>query len=131
METETLVVVDTDVLIEFIKGVPEAVATFAKIGHDNVALTVFTLMEVYVGCLNKQEFLKIARILDRFGVLYARDDEQRQALDWVKTYCLSHDIDLPDVLNAAMSVRQGLPICTKNRKDYRYLPGVILYPYGR
>jgi tRNA(fMet)-specific endonuclease VapC len=43
-------------------------------------------------------------------------------------YVLSQRLSLPDALIAATALRHDLSLYTLNLKDFKYIPGIKLYP---
>lgn len=126
----TAVVVDTDVMIDFLRGYSEARQELEHIGFDNVLLSTPTLLELYAGCRDKQELARFNRQLPRFAVVHLTEPVCELALHWGRTYCLSHSpIDLTDLFNAAIANLGGISVHTYNVKDYHYLPGVQLHAF--
>lgn len=126
----TAVVVDTDVMIDFLRGYSAARHELEQIGFDNVLLSTATVLELYAGCKNKHELAQFNRQLRRFDVVNLTEPVCELALEWGKKYCLSHSpLDLTDLFNGAVANLGNLPVHTYNVKDYHYLPGVQLYAF--
>jgi len=117
-------------MIDYFRGYPQAQQELEQIGFQNVLLSAATLLELYAGCLNKQELSKFNRVLPGFSVVNLTEPVCELALEWGKKYCLSHSpIDLTDLFNGAIANLGDFPVHTYNVKDYRYLPGVRLYAF--
>jgi len=56
-----MVLCDTDVMIEYLKGNEQTKETLNDIGAENIALSSITIMELYFGVLNKRELDKIKK----------------------------------------------------------------------
>ncbi len=41
---------------------------------------------------------------------------------------LSHNLTIPDAIIGAMSIVSDLPLFTYNKKDFKFMPGIELYP---
>jgi len=123
-----MVVVDTDVLVDYLRGKTRALAELEEIGFSRVLISAFTWMEIYRGVLDKREKQRFDREMPQFSVVQITEPVSRQAQRWMHDYCLSHQpVDIPDLVNAAIGALSGLPVHTYNKGDYRYLPGVTLW----
>jgi len=57
---------DTDVIIEFLKGNDTVASTLRSMGLANISTSIITTMELYYGALNK---IELNRIKKAVGVL--------------------------------------------------------------
>ena len=64
-----MILCDTDVIIEFLKGNKKTEKELKKIKLENIALSIITLMEIYYGALNKKELEQIKRVMGNFIIL--------------------------------------------------------------
>lgn len=125
-----LVVVDTDILIDAGRGVKEAIACLKQIeGHDSLAASVITQMELIVGCRDKQELRFIETFLARFQILQLNQHISRQAVDLLSQYRLSHGLLIAGALIAATAMVVQRPLVSKNQRDYRFIAELDLMPY--
>jgi len=54
---DELFIVDTDILIDYSRGIEKAKASIVALESDNrIAISVITQLELMVGCENKQDF---------------------------------------------------------------------------
>jgi len=49
------------------------------------------------------------------------------AVNFVKTYCLSHKLEFADALIAATAILHNVELYTLNRKDFVFIPNLKLY----
>ncbi|HLA63543.1 MAG TPA: PIN domain-containing protein, partial [Rhodothermales bacterium] len=64
-----MTLVDTDVLIDAARGIPDALASLQTHGASGaLAVSVITEMELIVGCRNKAELQALRRFLSRYSV---------------------------------------------------------------
>lgn len=67
MGRRRVTLVDTDILIDAGRGVPEAVACLKDIkASSTLAISIVTQMELIVGCRNKSELQKLDKFLKQF-----------------------------------------------------------------
>jgi len=130
LNVASTVLIDTDILIDAGRGVAEAVDSLRQ--HElqtSLAISVISQLELFVGCQNKREFRQVEKFLERFEIVDLDTQASSIAVDLLKRYRLSHGLLIPDALIAATALAQGLPLLTKNQRDYRFINGLILLPY--
>jgi tRNA(fMet)-specific endonuclease VapC len=127
MEQIGIVLCDTDVIIEFYRGNHEIISELKIIGQHNIAISYITAGELIYGTLNKRELAKIKRDIDHL-LLYEIDSKICNSfLDLLSKYSLSHKLAIPDCFIAATAITQNIPLFTLNKKDYKFIEGLILY----
>jgi hypothetical protein len=87
-------------------------------------------MELLVGCRNKVELRKTERFLCRFQVIKLNEQITDIAIDLLRPCRLSHGLKIPDALIAATAIMLGQPFLSKNQRDYLFIQGLQLLPYG-
>ena len=117
-------VIDTDVLIWYMKGNARAYKVIEK--SKNFFISVVTYMELIQGMRNKNELQNLRRALHVWNskILYISEEISIKAMFFVEQHYLSHSIQLPDALIGATAVTYGLPILTGNDKHYKILKGM-------
>lgn len=125
-----LTLVDTDILIDAGHKVEVAVAVLQNIeAASGLAISSVTQMELVVGCRNKTELRELAKFLKRFQVIHLSEDISQRGVELLQKYRLSHGLLIPDGLIAATAIEAGIPLISKNQKDYRFIDGLQLLPY--
>jgi len=122
------ILVDTDILIDVGRGVEKAVKFIQSFG-DLLTVSVVTEMELVVGCRNKRELKSLEQFLGHFLVLPVNEAVCEKALGFLKQYRLSHGLLIADAFIAATAVVFGYQLATRNRKHYRFIPELKLFPY--
>ena len=126
----TLTIVDTDILIDAARQVREAVDCLDQIERISaLAISVVTEMELLIGCQNKTEQCNTEHFLQRFHVLRPNENAGDQAVELLRQYRLSHGLLIPDAMIAATAMTLGLPLISKNQRDFRFIGGLQLLPY--
>jgi hypothetical protein len=126
----TLTIVDTDILIDAARQVREAVDCLDQIERISaLAISVVTEMELLIGCQNKTEQRNTERFLQRFQVLRLAENACDQAVELLRQYRLSHGLLIPDAMIAATAMTLGLPMISKNQRDFRFIGGLQRLPY--
>ena len=117
-------VIDTDVLIWYMKGNQSAYKTIENSKH--FAISVVTYIELVQGMRDKNELNTLRRALNAWGskILYISEEISIKAMFFVEQHFLSHSIQLADALIGATAISHGLPILTGNDKHYKILKGL-------
>ncbi len=120
---------DSDVMIWHLRG--HARADHVIKSSPYAAVSAITHMEVTRGFLNKDESRRWKAFLKNFNIDILPIDERicAKAMFWIDEFALSHGLDIPDALIAATADTHGLPLCTNNTKDYKFLPGLTLHAF--
>ena len=123
--------VDTDILIDVSRGDAAAVEfLIAMESTGEPAISVVTALEVLAGCRNKRDFSVAERFLGRFRTMALSAEGETEARRLFKRYRLSHGLMIPDCLIAATAMAAGIPLATKNRRDFVFIDGLALLPFG-
>jgi len=130
--SELDLLLDTDVLIEILRGSPQAGQWLNGLGAQTIGISVLTRMEVLQGAQNRREQKTLIAQLDHYHVVLLEADDSSQALEWFEAYHLSHGVGMMDCLIAASALRVGQPLYTFNVKHYQVFRGVQApEPYRR
>ena len=125
----TRLVVDTDVLIDDLRGRDQAVA-FLESGEEPLAMSMITIAELYAGVHDGTERQQLDRFIEAFEVLTLPKDVAVAAGLWRRQYDRSHGTGLADALIAA-SVQAGkATLVTLNRRHFPMLADVLV-PYNK
>lgn len=126
------VVLDTDVLIEILRGADQAKTWLAGIESSVIGIPVFVWMEILLGARDKQEQQALAADLARYTILHLESDDSPRAQQWFVQFHLSHGIGILDCLIATIPVRLSKPLYTFNLKHFQIIPGLdARAPYQR
>lgn len=122
--------IDTDILIDVARGVPDAISCLATLQTtSSLATSIVSEMELIVGCRDKSEQTTIESFLMAFQVIKVNEAISAKAVDLLKTYRLSHGLLIADALIAATALELNWPFITKNQKHFRFVAGLSLLPY--
>ena len=115
------VLIDSDVLIWFMRGHPKAVAALETAGDWYISAVSY--MELIQGCRNKAELKAVQKALKSVddGVLPVTQAISDLACTLVEKYSLSHSVHLADALIAATALHHGLPLLTANIKHFQVI----------
>jgi predicted nucleic acid-binding protein len=127
-----MIICDTDIMIDILRGHTNALVWFSSIRDEIVSLPGIVMMELLQGCRTKHEQQKLRKLLNDSPLLWPSPDGCNLAVKNFAAHHLSHGIGILDALIAETAVEAGLPLHTFNQKHY--LPHSRLQtiqPYAR
>jgi len=118
------VIVDTDVLIWYMRGNEKAYQFIHGLQTFNIS--VVTYIELVQGMRNKNELnsLRGALLTWNTRILHVSEEISAKAMFLVEQYYLSHSLLLADALIGATAIHHGLPLVTGNDKHYKIIRGL-------
>jgi hypothetical protein len=115
------ILVDTNIVIEFLRGNSTAVAWFDGL-DERVAISAISLLELYAGARSQRDEQDIIAVRQRLDCLLINQDIGERAGAIMRHYRKSHGIDIPDALIAATAEHHGLRLATLNVKHFPMFP---------
>jgi predicted nucleic acid-binding protein len=123
----SLVICDTNIFISAFNGLEKTIAEISRIGSENILMPSITVMELYRGMANKEQMAKMVRKIRAYNILDFNEQVSQRAIEFIQMFKLSHDLQIPDAIIAALSVNYELPLFTYNIKDFKFIPGLKLH----
>ena len=120
------VLVDTDVLIDFLRGYGPAVS-FVNVHSDRIVLSAVVVAELYAGARGAKdgpEQTVLENLLSLFRVVPIDGEIARLGGLYRRDYGPSHGISLPDALVAATAFLERAELKTLNVKHYPMFEGI-------
>jgi predicted nucleic acid-binding protein len=114
------VVIDSDVLIDVLRGIPAASAFLKGLDRPPVCSEV-SRVEVLRG-MRSGERRATERLLSLIGWASVDETVSVRAGAFGRRFRRSHALAVPDLLVAATADRLGLPLATRNVRDYPMFP---------
>jgi hypothetical protein len=114
---------DTDVLVDFLRGHSDAVA-YVKAQSERVILSAVVAAELYAGVRDGEELERLDELLSLFPVLPVTAELAKSAGLYQRDYQKSHGTGLADAIIAATVAAQGAELKTLNVKHYPMLKGL-------
>lgn len=126
----SLLMLDTDVLIDYLRGRADAVTYLESLTEEVLLLSAITVAELYAGVREGHERKKLDTFLRVFQVIHV--DEQIAINGGLhrRTYVKSHNVGLADALIAATAEAAGATLITLNQKHFPMLRDVHV-PYQK
>lgn len=120
------VLIDSDVLIWFARGNPQAAAAINTISDGYISAVSY--MELVQGCRNKSELKVMQRAFksNDHDVLPVTQTISDLACELVEQYALSHSVYLADALIAATALSHDLVLLSANDKHFSAIKGLKL-----
>ncbi|GAB4158129.1 MAG: type II toxin-antitoxin system VapC family toxin [Candidatus Dojkabacteria bacterium] len=119
---------DTDIIIDLLRGYPKAIEFFK--GLDEINVTFITALELIDGCKNKREIGIINNLLKNVTIIDASAKSQIMALKFFEQFKLSKGIGLVDSIIAGIVYEQDFILVTRNTKHYEFISGLNIHqPY--
>lgn len=123
----SLVICDTNIFISLFRQMPETIDALRAIGDKNVLIPSVSVMELYRGMENKKELKAMSNKIRYYNIIHFNEAVSEKATELILKYKLSHNLQIPDALIGAMSLIYELPLFTYNKKDFKFIDGIILY----
>jgi predicted nucleic acid-binding protein len=121
---------DTDVLVETLRGRTEAGDWLRSLGSQHIGISVLVRMEILQGAQDRREQTLLSREMSRYTLVHLEHIDSEIALGWFESFHLSHNVGMMDCLVAAAAVRLGVPLYSFNLKHYSTLPDLDVHsPY--
>ena len=124
---------DTNILIEFMKGNPTVVGQLLNVGIDHCCLSVVSLHELYFGAYyaktKKQEYfekemMRINKLLERFSVIPLPEKADGYGQIKMALRSAGKIADEFDMIIGGQALTMGLTVVTDNVKHFEPMPDV-------
>jgi predicted nucleic acid-binding protein len=114
-------IIDTDVLIWFLRSNVQAIAELESIAPDNRFVSIISYMELLQGVRNKSELKELKRLFEysEFIILPLNRNIGIIACEYLEQFSLSSGLRLEDALIAATAFVYAEPIFTGNYKHFK------------
>ena len=127
-----MILVDSDIIIDFLRKYPPAIEWLTSLGDEELALPGYVVMELVQGCTNKGDLRKLEKFIEDVDVIWPSPETCDDALAIFTQFNLSHHLGVLDALIGQTAVAIDLPIHTFNRKHYAAIPDLVtVQPYQK
>ena len=120
---------DTDVLIDFLRGQPQAVQLLEDTDCE-FHVSAVSVAELYVGVRDGREREVLDQLMGLLRTIEISTEIAQQAGLWRREYGKSHGTGIIDALIAACADASQIPLATLNVKHFPMLPRVSA-PYRK
>lgn len=121
--------VDTDILIDYLRNHPEAVL-FLESHVDDISISAVSVAELYQGVREGRERTKLSRMISALVVLPLTEEVAETAGLYRRDYRDRIGCGLADCMIAATASEHRLGLATLNTKHFKMLDSVIT-PYTK
>ena len=123
------VVVDTDVLIDYLRAVPEAVE-YLESENRGLSVSTISVAELYAGVREGAERQALEAFVTAFDRVPVDEAIAESGGLFRRDFHQSHGVTLADALIAATAVARASTLVTLNRKHFPMLADVQV-PYSK
>ena len=119
-----MVLVDTDVLIWYMRGNLKAKKAIDRLGPFYISSVNY--MELLQGIRNREELRVLRHFLTQrqVEIIHVSEEISQKALNYMEEYSLSHNLRMADAMIAATTVIFGVTLLTANSKHYVPIKGI-------
>ena len=127
-----MILIDTDVLIECLRGSPDAKLWLGTLQENEFAIPGVVAMELVMGCQNQTDLKQVQKFLASFKVIWPEASEFTDSYNLLVTLRLASGLGIPDCIIATMAIARRASLYTFNRKHFQAVPGLdVRQPYVR
>lgn len=127
-----MIIVDTDVLIDVLRGHPPALQWLTSLGSIPLGIPGFVAMELIQGARNLEEQQRLEAFFSGYQLLWPDQATCSKAFESFARLYLSHGTGILDAMIGQIAVAGGGIIYTFNRKHYEAIEGLeVREPYVR
>lgn len=121
-----IILCDTNILFQLLKGNEKIKKTLEKIGSKNIAFSIITCAEAFAGS-SKDEIKFLKSFFEKHQLLHITEDASKIFNGLILSNTYRHSKWIPDALIAATAIGNQIDLFTTNRKDFDFIPGLKLY----
>jgi hypothetical protein len=117
------VLVDTDVMVDFLRGQSQAVA-LVHAQAARIILSSIVAAELYAGARDDEEVNTLDSFIQLFRIVPVSSELAKAAGLYKKNYAKSHGVGLADGIVAATAEAENAELITLNTKHYPMMKGL-------
>ncbi len=127
-----MILLDTDVFVDVLRGYPPAVAWLTSLGSEMLGVPGLVAMELLQDCSNRKEQSQMEAKLRPYCIYWPNQTDCNRAYKDYARRRLSHGLGILDVLIAETAVGMGVPLATFDTKHYGVISALrTIQPYAR
>jgi hypothetical protein len=124
-----MILLDTDVFIDYLRDYEPSVDFFNS-NMSKICISEYSIMELYVGCSNKNELKIIDDFSGMFNILTTMPQIVTNAAKILRDHYLKDGIEIIDALIASTAIDNNIPLYSKNIKHFTSVKNLALVePY--
>lgn len=122
---------DTDVLIDILRGYSPAVEWFSTL-PEQPSVVSLVVMELVQGCRNKEELRVVQQLTMPLEIWYPSELEMQQAMQIFMQQYLRTRLSIIDAIVGTVAASRSATLCTFNTHHYRAIPDLqTAQPYPK
>lgn len=125
----TVLLLDTDVIIDYLRGQAAAVAYIESLTNP-LSISAVTIAELYSGVREGHERTALDSFVAAFKLVKVDQAIAIQGGLYRRDYGKSHNVGLADAMIAATATASGATLVTLNQKHFPMLTAIII-PYTK
>lgn len=126
MAKEKIILCDSNIIIDFLRGKEKTKNVLKDIGKDNIGISIITKAEILNGA-HKRDFSKTKQLLDSFNLYHINENISKEFNGIFLNYATDRLLGIPDALIAATSIQYNLELYTHNKRDFDFIPEIKFY----
>ncbi len=123
MGMSTAMLVDTDVLIDFLRGYNKAISFIEKFSSQ-IILSPIVVAELYAGVKGAEELSILDNFVSQFRVIPITSEIAKVGGLYKRDFRKSHGVGLADAILAATAEKEKAELKTLNVKHYPMINGL-------
>ena len=117
------VLIDTDVLVDFLRGHPKAIALVKRFS-PRIIVSSIVAAELYAGVKGDEELSTLDRFISLFRLVPVSSEVARAGGLYKRNYAKSHGVGLADAIIAATVDVEEAELKTLNVRHYPMIKGL-------
>ncbi len=123
---EPRLLLDTDVLVDFLRGREEA-AAYLEAVSESLLISAISVAELYAGVREGDERRRLAQFLGAFAIIPLDAEIAQKGGIYRRDYGPSHGVGLADALIAATAVLHQAQLVTLNARHFPMVEAEVPY----
>ena len=121
---------DTDILIDVLRGYPPSVEWFSALSETPAVVSV-CVMELVQGCRSKADLKAVEQLIAPLEIWYPTEREMELALTEFTTRFLKQRMSVIDAIVGAVAMVRATPLCSFNTRHYAGFDLELCQPYPK
>jgi predicted nucleic acid-binding protein len=121
-----IVLCDSNILFELLKGNEKIKNNLEKIGDESIAFSIITHAEAYAGA-SKKDMNSLKSFFAKYKLYHINEEASKLFHGLIISNHRRDSKWIPDALIAATALSNNLEVFTLNRKDFDFIPGLKLF----
>ncbi len=123
---EPRLLLDTDVLVDYLRGREEA-AAYLEAVSESLLISAISVAELYAGVREGDERRRLAQFLGAFAIIHLDAEIAQKGGIYRRDYGPSHGVGLADALIAATAVLHQAQLVTLNARHFPMVEAEVPY----